>query len=644
MKKFRRVWGLLAALWLIVLLPMGVASAQDVSFDITEQDIVADIQSNGNVKFTDIQTYDIDFMNGAEFKLDYSGYELVDYRVGILEDDGDVRFFEESSSTAQGTFSVRDSSASGIMTFRVYNRASDETVKFYYEYELEALVTNYADTADLNRRFGTNDSTTDVSVTILLPGLVENPDDFRAWGYGAPQGEISLGEEDGRSAVFATVPNRTSSQFTEVQTIFPLSMTPDNPNVENVEMKQEIIDRSEAQVQADLKALEKDKGKNRLYLILGMVFPPILVLLATRFYFSTRRKLNPNPVQLPEYIYELPEDITPALMATAYYRSYPTTDDFSATMMDLARKGYISLQEVEKEKRKLLDIGGEKTTVLIKREVTAENGPLLEDLLYHEKRAYEYILPPGENEITLEELQDRTKKDKAFQKKQYSKWQQFMNDAHIEGPKLSDSAFLKRRESMFYAIFTMSVPFFITIVLVILTVNESLSWNVLKQMPTLLWAYGIVAGATYIWGIVLVILNSTRPIRSAKEDTQRQMWDGFKNMLDDIGNFNMREIASLPLWEAYLVYAIALGVADKVTKAMEMEFSQAELETGSLGRGFYHNPYIMTSMMRNSVQSSVASATPSESGHSGSNSGGFGGGFSGGSSGGSGGGTSSGGF
>src|SRR5699024_1236440 len=99
----------------------------------------------------------------------------------------------------------------------------NETVDFVYEYEIAALVTNYADTAEFNRRFGTNDYTTDVTVKIVLPESVENPDDFRAWGYGAPQGEVELSEEDGKSVVIATVPQRTSSQFVEVQTIFPLA-------------------------------------------------------------------------------------------------------------------------------------------------------------------------------------------------------------------------------------------------------------------------------------------------------------------------------------------------------------------------------------------------------------------------------------
>lgn len=634
---------LIVAILSVWLVPANHAHAQEVSFTIPTQEIVAEILPNGNVKFTDIQTYDIDFMNGALFTLDYDGYELENYRIGVRDESGEITYFEENNSASQGTYSANNRESIGWIDFRVYNRARNETVDFVYEYEIAALVTNYADTADLNRRFGTNDYTTDVTVKIVLPESVENPDDFRAWGYGAPQGEVELSEEDGKSVVIATVPQRTSSQFVEVQTIFPLAMTPNNPNVVDEPMKEEIISSSEAQVQRDLEQYQAQQGKNRLFLIGGMVFPILISLYATWYYITKRKQLNPNPVKLPKHIYELPEDITPALMATAYYRSTPTTDDFSATIMDLARKGYLTLEELPKEKRGLLGFGGNKSTVLVKRKPNAAS---VDELLYHEKRALDYILPDGLDEITLEELESKTKKSTAFQKKQYSKWSQFVQDARIQGPLISEQPSSTRLNSRVLAIFSFVAPtLVIALMLYLIFAVEVLEWAVLSQMETLLLIYLGLAVVSLVWGIVLLVLTTSRPIRSAREDEQRQMWDGFKNMLDDIGNFNMREIASLPLWEAYLVYAISLGVADKVTEAMSIEFSQAELETGHLGGGFYSNPYIVTSMMRNSVHSSVASATPSSSGSSsGSNTGGFGGGFSGGSSGGSGGGTSSGGF
>ena len=108
---------------------------------------------------------------------------------------------------------------------------------------------------------------------------------------------------------------------------------------------------------------------------------------------------------------------------------------------------------------------------------------------------------------------------------------------------------------------------------------------------------------------------------------------------------DMREIASLPLWEEFLSYAVSLGVADKVIEAMNMTYGQDELDQLSMPGTFYSNPVYINSMLRQSMADNIASAAPRQtSSYSGSNTGGFGGGFSGGSSGGSGGGSGAGGF
>ena len=638
-------WLLLPFLLINLMMPFLMSATvrgQDISFTIPERNIVAEIHPNGNVSFVDHQTYDVDYMNGALFSLDYSGYDVVDYEVGIVNEAGEVEYLTEATTEASGTYEIEDR-ANENLRFKVYYPANDETVEFVYEYELEALVMNYSDTADLNRRFGTNDYTTDVTVKIILPGLVENPDDFRAWGYGAPQGEVSLIEEDGRSVVYATVPNQTPSQFVEVQTIFPLTMTPDNPNVIDEPMREEIINNSEAQVQIDREQYQSDRQRTIVVVGIALLFPPLVALYATWYYFNQKRKLNPNPVKLPKHIYELPEDITPALMATAYFRTTATADDFAATVVDLARKGYLQLEEVPKEKRGLLSFGGDKTTVRVTRR---SDTPRAADLLRHEQEALEFILPAGESTITLEELEQKTKKSSSFQKSQYNHWETFLSNTHVRGRQISKGAHSTRSKSQVFAIISLMAPVVVTLLLVFLGTGLVIQWNVLGDSVNLLIGYVAAMLVTIIWAIVLLILTFNRPIRTAEEDYNRQMWQGFANMLEDIGNFNMREIASLPLWEAFLVYAISLGVADKVTKAMEMEFSAAELDSLGMGHGYYGNPYLMTSLVRSSVASSVSAATPSSSssGYSGSNTGGFGGGFSGGSSGGSGGGTSSGGF
>ena len=49
---------------------------------------------------------------------------------------------------------------------------------------------------------------------------------------------------------------------------------------------------------------------------------------------------------IPDHLYELPEDITPAVMNQAVYGKTDMTD-FSATVMDLVRKKVLKLSDTE---------------------------------------------------------------------------------------------------------------------------------------------------------------------------------------------------------------------------------------------------------------------------------------------------------
>lgn len=154
----------------------------------------------------------------------------------------------------------------------------------------------------------------------------------------------------------------------------------------------------------------------------------------------------------------------------------------------------------------------------------------------------------------------------------------------------------------------------------------------------------VIMAICFLFAIVLLVIVMIKPIRTAEQDRRIQEWNGFKNMLNNVGNLNMREVGSLALWEEYLVYAISLGVADKVVKTMKLQFHPTELETMSMSRAIYYNPYLLTRTMNQSITQSIQSSHSSSVRYSGSNTGGFGGGFSGGSSGGSGGGSGAGGF
>lgn len=616
----------IVCVWCVCASP--IILAQDVIYDIFKQDVVAEIQANGDVKFTDTQYYNVEFVNGMLFDVEHTGTKLSNYRVGILEEgNSQVQYLTESYSGDPNTYQI--DSRENMTTFKVYYPTQDKQVTLIYEYTLQNLVTNYQDTAVFVRKLtgSHTDFWRDVTGTVILPSEVTKKEDFRAWGYGVPDGTVELSVENKKSIVKLNAPNTPANQFVEVMALFPTSMTPNNTNVIEQAKRDAIIEAESARVEEDARQLQKQHAMQQLKNIAIGIIVPIAPLIAGIYYFRKYKSLNPNPIKLPYHIYELPEDITPAIMASAVLRSEPNEADFAATVVDLARKGFIELTEVQKKQRGLFS-KGESSTIQVTR---LEQHPPLETLQLHEQNVLKYLTMTSDS-ITLEQLEGLTRNSEPFRQSQYNRWRSFANYAQLQGERLSMPATYERGISQFLAITALIVAVALTII--------ALKSASISRSSHFTLIYGIVGGIATFVSLILFIMTLLRPIRSEKEDRMRQEWRGFANMLRDIGQFNMREIASLELWESYLVYAISLGVADKVMAALKFQYSASELDATRRMRHYAINPYLYTNLMNRSVTSTLNAARPMPQ-FSGNNKGGFGGGFSSGSAGGSGGGSGS---
>ena len=612
--------------------------AQEVSFTIDEQYINAFIEEDGDVLFFDYQLYKADYLNGAEFTLDHIDYNLSQFEVGVAQEAGGaIEYFEESSSRQPQTYSTWDEE--GYTRTRAYYPMEDESIYFVFIYRLDELITNYNDTAELLRQFGKNDFTTDVTIRIELPGLVEDPDAFRAWGYGAPQGEVSLTQENGQSVVYLEVPNRQSDQFVEGHILFPTSLTPLNNNQVDEEVMDDIINKAQATVEADALALQSQSRWVVLLALAGMIVAPVLGIVLLLYYRHLVEKLNPQPQHVPEYVYGLPEEITPGIMATRHFRRSPIEDDFAATLLHLVQKGYFKLEEVMPQKQGWFN-KGQDTIRLTK--LASESD--IKKLLPHEKNVWDFFTLDEKDSITLEELDDLSKESTSFQTVQNTQWSQFKSKLQVAGERyLGESRKIKDRFNVLWTFALVISLSGLVVAFISLVIPNSYVY-----IPITPLVIGLVISFLISLGCLIAtgIYKKRRPLLTTEQQYERDLWIGFSNMLKDIGNFKMREIASLPLWEEYLVYATSLGVADKVIDALEVEFSVDEIHQYGGMYSTLDNPFIVAHIISSQVDQSVRAATPAQSsdGHSGSNTGGFGGGFSSGSMGGSGGGTSSGGF
>lgn len=143
----------------------------------------------------------------------------------------------------------------------------------------------------------------------------------------------------------------------------------------------------------------------------------------------------------------------------------------------------------------------------------------------------------------------------------------------------------------------------------------------------------------FIESIILFIFSRAITRRTYKSALEAKRWKAFKRFISDFSAMKDAPATLLHIWDEYLVYAIALGVAEKLLENIK----NLSLETGKpiVAVGWYHgtapfpsgtiSPQAITGFIDNlsNTVSALNSSTSVGGGFSGSGGGGGGGGGSG---------------
>lgn len=98
-------------------------------------------------------------------------------------------------------------------------------------------------------------------------------------------------------------------------------------------------------------------------------------------------------------------------------------------------------------------------------------------------------------------------------------------------------------------------------------------------------------------------LNSKFPNPKTAESIEK--WKAFKRFLEDYSLLREAKITSIYLWEHYFVYALVLGVADKVAKAYQFALEKGEISFPAGGNAFYYAPCLHSYIKQPSLQQQI---------------------------------------
>ncbi|MEZ7723622.1 DUF2207 domain-containing protein [Fusobacterium sp. 27098_8_59] len=502
------------------------------NYRIEKLDIEANLQKDGSMVVSEAVTYDIDEINGVYFDIDAKGFgELEDLQV--FEDDPKTSSFKEVD-TSNYEVSVSDE----LYRIKLYSKNQNNIRTFKFVYKLPEAVKVYDDVAQFNRKMVGQEWQQGIKY-ITAKVIVPVPTDYDnsnilVFGHGPLTGEVDREE----NTVVYKLDDYYPGDFLEAHILMEPEIFSEynKSKIVHKDMKQELLDMEakladEANAERD-KAIRKQEMIDKVFekpgLIFG-VFSSIWGVLMFYIYGIYRRR-NRVKNSVGKYLRELPDDSSPALVGSFMTDSI-SGNEILATIVDLIRRKILRL-ETSEEKSIITLVGN--------TEKLSAQERVIVDI---------YINDFGDGKsLDLKSFGFFQKVPMSTARK-FEKWKTIIQ-SEMNRKDLVFEGFKGMGKNLFYKSLCgiiLGIKFF---------------GNILeKAMESKMFLIIIIMGV-----ILLISLTKARYPRKELAEA-KDKWQAFKNFLSDYSQLEEAKITSVHLWEQYFVYAVALGVSEKVVKA-----------------------------------------------------------------------------
>ncbi len=588
-----------ASLLVPVILALAAPPATAKSFVFTRVAIDASVGTDGSLRITESRTYAFDGgFSWATYRLPVERHHRIE-GIRVSDERGAYRL---SGARTAGTYEVNRTT--DAVEIRWNFRARDESRTFTTSYVVRNVVIAYDDVAELYWKFigtGWDRPSRDVRVTVRLPGNLR-AEQIRVWGHGPLHGDV----RPAPGGAVLTVRNLPPATMVEGRIVFPKEAVP------HTRMRLATPGLPRILREENAWADEANDARRRHQVFVGSLLA--MPVLAVGGWLGLYMRFGREPVPAPPegYSRELPADYTPAELGVLWRFGSIQPADFTATVLDLIRRGYMTA-----------DVTGSDTETTRDDEYTLTRTEKGGDLRSFEIEAMSILFGPDYApgaRLTVSGRSGLPDEAKERVGRRFSTWKSMVHDASkIHG--FFDTSSMPYR---FVAGF-LGVAAAFSVGMILVGVWESVG-------PAVKGAG--VAGA--LAGLVLAGGSGAVARRSQRGADDLRRWQGFRRFLVDFSEMPRAELPSLTIWEHYLVYAVPLGIAQRVVQQLRKIYPVDEL---SRSPGL--QPWVSTSSGRgggdplgsfSAFTTAFASATSSASSGSGG-----GGGFSGGGGGGGGG-------
>ena len=513
------------------------ANAADKSFTLQSLDVDATIAADGSMHVVERVTYQ--FVGGPF---------TVGIRSFLPDDRARISDFSATAQDVLLTTTAPASSISGEWEWEFDRSATDEDRTFELTYDVPRAVAIGSDVGELYWQFLGKDhpGVKRVSVTINLPGSftaarVDTPADdagvLRAWGHGPRAGRVTVGND----RVALTVDDVPAGRFVEARSAIPAEVfTGDQasgPRLATI-LAQEgpDIDQTLADdVGRGIKLPKKTQGFGRVLTLVSSLAGAVGTFLVGRRY---GREPQPDGL-IGEYWREPLDDPPAVVLANMSNGSVNLGSVLGSTTIDLAQRGFLRIEEHHEEK-----FGPDSDEFILHR-TDADLDRAKDPVRPFERMVIDKLFA-GRTTTTSDDITEWAKADptaaKAFADELTAAVKAEFESRKYNAPHSRPG--MKAVLTVAGSVAALGV--------VAMLLGTKLGWLAIGAAVLM-----VVAGA-------VVVQNRTQA--GADEAAKAE---GLKKFLEDFSQLSDAPAGHLILWERFLVFAVAFGVAGQLLHGLE---------------------------------------------------------------------------
>jgi len=396
-----------------------------------------------------------------------------------------------------------------------------------------------------------------------------------------------------------------------------------------------VLDKINA-AQADYEALPSRYKTTKIIVLAALFMVAVFIVLMIVLYDRNNKKKFKlyKPTQDFTFYREIPKPLDATFAGAFAFCKHRKSDDvpggYAAAMLGLIRKRYMEAVKINENR------GWEVNNVKINLNLNVfdpETGRnLLSPLTYAEEQYLALLRRYAKNgQVTLTYFQNIISQDYENTTRVMENIKSSVKDTGMSEGYFQTRAYKEKRFSMRPGIAALTILGIIAMLV-----------NLGVRQTRLDLAFGafFVLGAGFIFAAILLLIFSKKYVLLTQSgEDEYSKWRGLYKYLNSETLLKERTVPDVAIWEEYLIYATAFGIAEKVIKALKVRFPNYNFNNSRIvGHPYLCSRAFIVIYARHSFRTAIRTASFSSrtGGHGFGGGGGYGGGGRGGGGGGGG--------